>query len=158
MAFGSMVTNLLQQAIGTNGYVIKADVSILLASSIESIQIQAAPADTPEPFTTSTSLDVLLSYLNNAGSPIAAFSSTDSECWIYLDTAEFPYTSTTRFALIGKRRPQNLASDYEYLDLPDKDLNLVIAYCLELAYSLKKNGVPKYVYDSIKKGEKDIRG
>jgi hypothetical protein len=157
LAFGSSITGLAQQAIGTYGYVVKIDTTTLLASVIDSIQLQASASDTPEPIVTPVTLDVLLSYPDDANCPTAAFASSDGECWIFLDVSDYPYVTTTRLALIGRRKPQNVSSDYEYLDMPDKDLNLAIAYCLKLAYVLKKAGCPKWIKDHIDAGELSIR-
>lgn len=81
--------------------------------------------------------------------------------WDYLDDIplanSYPYTSTTRFALFGKRKPQNCTDDSDELDLPDRDLSLLNAYCLSISYGLKKTGVPKWINTNIKEGEYGLR-
>lgn len=158
MAFGSSVTNLSQYAIGSAGYIVKINTAELLAETIEAIQAQASPSSTPAPVSGPTSVSNLFSYLNSSEGPDLAFSSSDGECNVFFNTTTFPYSATTRYALFGKRKPQNCVSDSEYLDLPDRDLNLLFAYCMEMAYAMKKGGTLKGTYERIKVLERAIRG
>lgn len=157
MAFGSSVTGLTQQAEGTYGYIVKINTANLLAQTIESVQAQTATDDTPEPVSGQTQVSSLYGYLNDSNAPDLAFNYSDGECQIFFNTSVFPYDALTRFALFGKRKAQNCESDGDLLDCPDRDLNLLLAYCLQTAYSLDKNGVPKWIYDRIKTGEREIR-
>lgn len=158
MAFGSIVTNLTQNAIGSYGYIVKINTADLLAETIESVQAQDDPATTPEPVTGQVSIATLYSYLDDSGCPDLAYNYSDGECSIFFKTTEFAYSATTRFALFGRRKAQNCTSDADLLDLPDRDLNLLAAYCMQLAYALKKGGIPKWIYETVKNGEQTIRG
>lgn len=157
MAFGSAVTGVAQNAVGSYGYIVKINTAELLAETIEAVQAQDSTSDTPEPVVDAVSIAALHGYLNDSACPDLGFSFSDGECSIFFKTSVFPYVSTTRYALFGLRKAQNCTADGDYLDCPDRDLNLVFAYCLQLAYNLKKSGTPKHIYDTIKNGEKDIR-
>lgn len=155
--FGSSVTNLSQYGIGSAGYVVKINTAELLAERIESIQAQASPSSTPEPVSGQTTVDALFSYLNDSNAPDLAYNYSDGECNVFFNTTTFPYVATTRYALFGKRKPQNCTSDADYLDVPDRDLTLLLAYCMDIAYTMKKGGTIKGIYDKIKILERTIR-
>lgn len=156
--YGSMVTNLIQNGIGTAGYIVKINTADLLAETIESVQAQASPTSTPDPVSGAVGIDALYGYLNDSDAPDLAYNYSDGECSIFFNTTTFPYSATTRYALFGKRKAQNCTSDADLLDCPDRDLNLLSLYCLQLAYALKKGGTPKWIYDKIKVEERNIRG
>lgn len=158
MAYGSSVTNVTQNAIGLYGYIIKINTAELLAQTIDSVQAQVSPSSTPETVSGSVSIAALYNYLDSTECPDLAYNYSDGECSIFFKTTVFDYTAATRFALFGKRKAQNCTSDADLLDCPDKDLNLLAAYCLQTAYGLKKGGVPKWIYETIKNGEAEIRG
>jgi hypothetical protein len=157
MAFGSTVANLVQNAIGSAGYIVKINTADLLAEKIEAVQAQAGPSSTPEPVEGSTSIAGLYEYLNDSDCPDLAYNYSDGECSIFFKTTVFAYSATTRYALFGKRKAQNCTSDADLLDIPDRDINLLAAYCLGTAYALKKGGTPKFVKDTIKNAEQEIR-
>jgi hypothetical protein len=155
--FGSTVTQLVQHAVGTYGYILKIDTSVLLAESISSVVAQASAIETPAPVSGSTIIATLYSYLEDVNCPDLAYNASNSECSIFFKTSEFPFVDDTRYALFGKRKSQNCSNDNDYLDCPDRDLHLLIAYCLELSYAISKGGVPKWVTDKIKTEEKRVR-
>jgi hypothetical protein len=157
MAFGSSVSYLTQNAVGSYGYIVKINTAELLAERIEAVQAQDSSSDTPEPVEGNTSISALYAYLNDSACPDLAYNYSDGECSIFFKTSVFPYEATTRYALFGKRKAQNCTSDSDLLDCPDRDLNLLIAYCLDVAYQLKKNGTPKWIYDKIKIAERALR-
>ena len=158
MAFGSSITGLTKQAEGEYGYIVKINTANLLAQIIESVQAQSAADDTPEPVSGQTSVSSLYGYLNSSVAPDLAYNYSDGECQVFLLTSVFPYDALTRFALYGKRKAQNCTEDSDLLDCPDRDLNLLLAYSLRIAYGLKKGGTPKWISDKIKIGEREIRG
>ena len=158
MAFGTSVSALSQSAIGLYGYIIKINTANLLAQTITSVQAQASPTTTPEPVSGATTYAALYAYLDEANCPDLAYSYADGECSIFFKTSIFAYAAETRVALFGKRKAQNCDDDSDLLDVPDKDLNLLVAYCLKLAYSLKIGGTPKYVQNLVDNNEQVIRG
>lgn len=157
MAFGQSITDITRDSIGTYGYIAKVNTVDLKTYVIEEVQAQADPSDTPAPVTAGVSRDTLFAYLNDSGCPDLAFCDAEGECNIFLKTSEFPYLSTTRIALFGKRIAQDATTDSDKLDVPDRDIELVKAYALKDAYITKKNGyVPKGVSDTIKVEERRI--
>lgn len=158
MAYGSIITNVSQNAIGSIGYIVKINTAELLAETIESVQAQASPSSTPDPVSGPVGISALYGYLNDTESPDLAYNYSDGECSIFFKTTVFAYSATTRYALFGKRKAQNCTSDADLLDCPDRDLNLLSLYCLQLAYALKKSGTPKWIYDRIKTEERTLRG
>lgn len=157
MAFGSDITTLNQDAIGSAGYIVKIDTVYLLAHSIEQVQAQIDPDDTPAPVSEEVAYSTLYGYLNDSGCPDLAFANNEGELAVFLKTTVFPYLSTTRIAVFGKRIAQNASVDADLLDVPDKDIELVKAYALKEAYSTAKGGyVPKSVNDTIKVEERRI--
>lgn len=69
----------------------------------------------------------------------------------------FPYATATRFALFGVRKAQDATADGDSLDMPDKDLQLVLDYAKQLAWQIKKNTIPRDLKDSLKKEESRLR-
>jgi hypothetical protein len=87
---------------------------------------------------------------------------TDNEVrWQYIETIprpdSYPYADSTRFALFGKRKAQPLVADDEKLDVPDRDIDLVRAYAMKIAYKLKENRIPPTVINEIDENERMVR-
>lgn len=156
MAFGNKVTELSQIAVGTVGYVVRADTTSLLAYSITAVQVQADPADTPAPVTEENSLDTLLGYVNDTEAPDAAFNYGYGEVHIFLKASVYAYITTTRFVLIGKRNPIKITDLEDKLDIPDKDMELFLSYCLKYGALLTGNQVPYTVDKTIREKELEI--
>lgn len=160
MAFGSLVTDFDQQAIGAYGYTIKIpiDPTGLNANVIYAVQAQASSSDTPEPVTTKVLLSTLESYLNDSACPDLAFAADNSNLFIFFATATFDYVADTRFAVFGLRNAQPTTVDTDLLDIIDDDLELLIAYIIQavwLSFKFTKN---KYIEDAVATEERKITG
>lgn len=81
--------------------------------------------------------------------------------WEYLDVIPkgdcLPYAATTIFVVEGLRNAQNCVNDSDKLDVPDKDIGLVLLYAKDLAWQGVKNYTPKNILDRIKIEENRIR-
>lgn len=155
MSYGNSVTELTQKAVGQYGYIIKIDTTGLLAYKIEMVQAQILPINTPAVISSPVSNAVLYNYLNDPNCPNLAFNYSNNQCSIFFKIDAFPYTSTTRYALFGKRISQNCLTDADYLDCPNKHLNLLTYYCLSLGYTTVKKGVPTYIKEAIEANERE---
>jgi len=87
---------------------------------------------------------------------------TDNDCsWDFKKYSGIPntfnYTSTTRFAVFGKRKAQKAVNDGDALDLPDKDIRLMINYALRKVWNIKEKTIPKDIIDIIDEEEKRVR-
>ena len=69
----------------------------------------------------------------------------------------FPFVAATRFSMFGLRNAQDADTDSTVLDFPDKDLQLVLDYALQLAWSTVKKTVPDSITTSITKEESRVR-
>lgn len=103
-----------------------------------------------------------------SGTPEPTFPSTSGGTvidgtitWEYVDVIPrgdaLPYATTTIFVIEGYRNAQNVSSDSDKLDVPDKDINLVALYVRDLAWQGVKNYTPKNILDRIKIEENRIR-
>lgn len=150
MAFGAKITDFSQAAIGSYGYTIKVSVLNDLIVSIDAVQVQAAADSTPAPVVGETAITDLLGYLNSVSAPDLAYNFSEGEVTIFLLTDTFPYEDTTRFALFGNRKGQNVSDLTDKIDIPDKDINYLINLCLELSYLIKKKYVPRDIVENIR--------
>jgi len=103
-----------------------------------------------------------------SGTPEPTFPSTSGGTvtdgtitWEYVDIIPrgdaLPYATTTIFVIEGYRNAQNVSVDGDKLDVPDKDINLVVLYVRDLAWQGVKNYTPKNILDRIKVEENRIR-
>ena len=69
----------------------------------------------------------------------------------------FSYLDATRFAVFGKRKSQKAALDADALDLPEKDIRLMINYALRAAWNIKEKHIPKEIVDIIDEEEARVR-
>ena len=153
---GNAVTEFSKLVEGTTGYVIKVNTAALLFEKVNSVQAQAESADTPEPVTAETTLNIIQGYLNDTGCPDLAFNHDRSTITIFFKTSAFPYISTTRFALFGLRKAQATTAGTDYIDCPEKDIELAQHYALDIAYKLKKTIAPDTILDRISELEQGI--
>ena len=104
MAFGAMVTDFAQAAVGSAGYTIKVSLINDLLVSVDAVQAQASASSTPAPVTDETIITTLLGYLNSDDAPDLAYYFSEGEITIFFNSTTFDYVDDTRFAIWGYRK------------------------------------------------------
>lgn len=87
---------------------------------------------------------------------------TDNECtWIFQKYEPipntYPFATTTRIAAFGKRKAQRALLDADAVDVPERDMGLVINYALRLVWNIKEKTIPKDIANIIDTEEARIR-
>lgn len=152
MAFGIKVTEFPQIAVGDYGYTIKINLTTYNFYKVNSVQAQAAAGDTMSPVTAESTIEVVQGYVSDADCPDLAFNYGGS-LTIFFKTTAFPYVDNTRFAAFGLRNATLPTGDSSALDVPDKDLRLLLNYALLNAYSVKKGSTPRDILAIIEQEE-----
>lgn len=87
---------------------------------------------------------------------------TDNECtWIFQKYEPIPNTyafaTTTRIAAFGKRKAQKALLDADAIDVPERDIRLLMNYALRTVWNIKEKTIPKDIANIIDTEEARIR-
>lgn len=145
------VTDYSQALTGTYGYLIKIDLQTLLYEKLKTVY-----AGTP--VSGDMEKNALLIYLEDPKCPDVAYNYSGKELTIFFKTAKFPFLETTVFDLFALREAQKAVLDTDYIDVPDKDLQLYLDFIIEEACNLTDQRVPQSVQERIRLNQQIIKG
>ena len=144
------------------GYVVVVGLNELFAEKVNSINLSKDGSVFPGEqlsyqVTSQTDLTKLmeLPYTDNA--PDLAFTESSNLLYMYLDNRIFPYGKSVRFFVIGTRTGIPITSLSDYIDVPEKDMELFIKYSIREAAQLKGKPIPPSIEMDIKELESNFR-
>ena len=131
MAYG-LQTNLYSKVDGTNGYIIKIDISAHLPKTIEFVQAGASSNVYLSPREDELTLPELYNLLLEPSDTKLAWSFNGIILSIYFDETTFPNASNdTRFAYSIFRHCMKIESETDLIDVPDDFIDLFKLYVEE---------------------------
>lgn len=84
---------------------------------------------------------------------VSGVTETSGLQWIFVDympiTDTIAYAATTFIEVFGYRNTQACVNESDKLDVPDKDINLVLNYALATVWNMKKNYIPVKIQNII---------
>jgi hypothetical protein len=147
--------DLIQQT--SEGYIMAVGINQVNIDTIELVQINYNQ-DTLT-IKDELPLDQLLQLTNDPGNTKAAWSQDSNRLYIFLNETDYPFTMADAifFFVIGIRNGQPINSVQDYIDIPEKDLELFINYSIKEAAQILGKPIPASVEMEIKELEYKIQ-
>ena len=154
---GTPITHFGKFSEGTNGYIVIMDANDLFLETVNSIVIQnETDVSLTAVFESETDLITLNGYLNSSSYPNAAWFQSSSLIYLFLSNAVYPYTNDIIFTVLGTRTGIPIRSLDDYIDIPEKHLELFIKYAIREAAQLLGRQIPPAIIKDITELESNL--
>lgn len=146
MAFGNLITDGTQVAVGTYGYVASFDYSAERIKQVIGAQLQDVAAEELSGVEASAaSRDALMAYAEDANCPDFAWYAAGSTVFVFCKTSVYPYSSNTRLAIYFYSNPEPVTATSDTLipdRLPAEAKELFKSLCLRQTLTLLGKRIP----------------
>lgn len=151
MPFGAAVTSATQIEIGTEGYIVRFNLSGNNLRTVNMVQAQSG-SNTTVPAVTALSKAALHTLLvtNPVETQVdVAFCQSGDNLDVFLRSADYPYTGATRVGFRFYRSANNLTANTQSLDIPEKTRLLCKLLILQETYRSQDLPVPQSMKSAI---------
>lgn len=154
MAYGNLITDGAQIAIGAYGYIAAFDLSAHRIKALQSVQMQlpagptlSDPDDEPQ-----SGLDALMALPSNSACPNFAWYAMGQTVYVFCKTSVYVYSSASRVGFFYYENPEPIsAATDEVIEqrLPSEAKELMKALTLKKMYEMQNKQVPLAVNNTI---------
>jgi len=133
---------------GEDGYVLAIDFNLLRLKTVNSVIATNAIDKKLYEASEELSLEDLIKQINNPSKEVAFYNSGDS-LYILLKRSVLPYSFQVKIVVAGIRSSVPIKSEDDYIDIPEKYLELFIYYTAKYACVMKGKRVPSDIEIAI---------